>query len=97
MRVSEEHPVDVGANDQGPRTVIRGNSHLNHSLRPLKLWELHDREETNKKAPSEGVFHRGPINKAVVQRGKGVNDGLLIKITNQASIISHRIRKRSLQ
>ena len=79
MRVSEEHPVDGGANDQGPRTVIRGNSHLTHSPRALKLWEWHDREETNKKAPSEGSFHRGPINKAVVQRGEDVNNGLHIK------------------
>ena len=47
MRVSEENPVDVGANDQGPRTVIRGNSHLNHSPRTLKLWEWHNGEETN--------------------------------------------------
>ena len=47
MRVSEEHPVDRVANDQVPRTVIRGNSHLNHSQGTLRLWEWHDREETS--------------------------------------------------
>jgi hypothetical protein len=47
MRVSKEHPVDGGANDQGLRTVIRGNSHLNHSQGTLRLWEWHDREETS--------------------------------------------------
>ena len=29
--------VDEKANDQGPRTVIQGNSHLNHGPRTLKL------------------------------------------------------------
>ena len=44
-------------NDQGPRTVIRGNSRLNHSPGTLMLWEWHGRKETSQKAPSEGAFH----------------------------------------
>ena len=47
MRVLEKHPVDGGANNQGPRTVIHGNSHLNYRPGTLRLWEWHDREETS--------------------------------------------------
>ena len=37
--------MDGEANDQDSRTVIRGNSHLNHGPRTLKLWKWCAREE----------------------------------------------------
>ena len=48
--------MDEEANDQGPRTVIRGNSHLNHSPRALKLWEWRAREEVRCRLLGEIVF-----------------------------------------
>ena len=51
--------MDEEANDQGPRTVIRGNSHWNLSPWTLKLWEWRAREEVRCRLLGEIVFQLG--------------------------------------